>query len=112
MSDFRNMDMQETKRQLQALRRDSNLSEEEELIERGKLNFILGRYNKSLRAFKKLLKMDASNQRANRFVGWIYEIKKDYDKALEYYKEAAIYAQDSAIRDVIMMVEVKKEKNL
>lgn len=47
----------------------------------------IGKYDKSLECYGKVLELDPENSTVNNSIGEIYEILKDYDKALEYYSK-------------------------
>ena len=112
LQEFKNVDVEKTLEELKEIKSNSSLSKQDRLYKEGELNFNVKRYGESLVAFKKVLKIDKQHRKAKLYVAWIYELQEEYDTALEYYNDAYYSEPGKILKDIIQIVEVKKNKKI
>ncbi|HUT79592.1 MAG TPA: tetratricopeptide repeat protein [Candidatus Bathyarchaeia archaeon] len=73
----------------------TGLSEDDYLINQGRIAFKEGNIDEAIIFFKDALKLNSKNDEALYFIGVIYNTLGDYDLAVEYLEKALVPREDS-----------------
>ena len=77
------------------------------LFNRGSLNFSYDNYDLAIKDFERMKNVYSSNSASYFFLGWIYEKKKEYSKALEYYNQSLAKKWDN---NTVLSIKVVQKK--
>jgi len=83
------------------------LTEKSELFERGMLNFSYDELDKGIQDLKASLNDSKDDGKTYFAIGWSYEKKKEYKKALEFYDKATEIIGEAEVRLFINAVAAK-----
>lgn len=103
-----NMKGKTTKSELDSLNKIESISFDF-LFNRGTKNFAYGHYDLALKDFNRVLRIQEDFSGAFFFIGWIYEKRKDFEKALEYYRKSYAIAKNNNVLLVINALSNKYE---